>query len=470
MLKPAFDDALRRILAGEGEPAYRRRIRGLNEKVYRLKFKNWPDRLKAEFLGLKEYKMAPSGLGNKKRRGKWGKETVKFARIQLESFFGFLCLPADHPDSELRGLGLPAESLTLAWLAVQDVVERYLDFCLLRAGDYNTGTETFINMWTSTLQPHGGWLWLHPKLLERLPEPLQQKVDAAGGWQAYCESVVSELKDSLASLQRNGQIKQTREPMWAIGPILDHAEPLSLIDAALRLTRQELEARGRPNEMVGRNLAVGWRDYVCFSILVRIGLREKHWGLFTYYEDGTGHLRHDPIDGWQLMIPHVDFKNFSNKKIFTSHSREGVLCLTFNELELLQPLVPVLEHYLKEIRPIIAGEGHFLFPTFHGTAMSGHSLYAQFSAWTEKYLSQYSSKPTAIKGVLSFGPHAMRDILATHIIKTTGDISLAANILLDSEEMVRKHYARFLPKDRIGLAMAKLAGAFKTEKDEDEED
>lgn len=468
-LKPAFDDTLRRVLAGEGEPAYRRKIRGLNEKVYRLKFKNWPDRLKAEFVALSEYKTAPSGLSNKKRRGKWAKETVTFARIQLESFFGFLCLPADHSDPELRGLGLPVESLTLAWLAVQDAVEKYLDFCCLRAGAHNTGTETFINMWTSTLQPDGGWLWLHPELLERLPEPLQQKVDAGGGWQAYCRSVVLELKDSLASLKRNGQIKQTREPMWAIGPILDHAEPLSLIDAALRLTRQELEARGRPNEMVGRNLAVGWRDYVCFSIMARLGLREKHWGLFTYYADGSGHLRHDPTDGWQLLIPHVDFKNFRNQKIFTSHSREGVLCLTFSALKPLQPLIPVLELYIKEVRPIIAGEGNFLFPTFNGTAMSGHSLYAQFATWTRKYLSQYSFKPTAIKGVLPFGPHAMRDILATHFIKTTRDISLAANILLDSEEMVRKHYARFLPKDRMESAMAKLAGAFEAD-DEDKEE
>lgn len=60
-----------------------------------------------------------------------------------------------------------------------------------------------------------------------------------------------------------------------------------------------------------------------------------------------------------------------------------------------------------------------------------------------------------------FGPHAFRDIVATHVIKTTGSIALAANILLDSEDVVREHYARFLPEDRLKLAMAGMATAFK---------
>ncbi len=101
--------------------------------------------------------------------------------------------------------------------------------------------------------------------------------------------------------------------------------------------------------------------------------------------------------------------------------------------------------------------------------MTTLDLFNRIQNWSHEYLSQNSSRGLGIKGVHSFGPHAFRDIVATDIIKTTGSISLAANMLLDSEETVRRHYARFLPEDRIALAMDGLASAFETEKDEEDE-
>ena len=51
-------------------------------------------------------------------------------------------------------------------------------------------------------------------------------------------------------------------------------------------------------------------------------------------------------------------------------------------------------------------------------------------------------------GLRPFGPHSMRHIVATAVIKRTGSLEHAANLLLDSMEMVARHYARFLPSDR----------------------
>ena len=464
-LKPAFDDALQKVVEGHGEPLFRQKLRTFRKKVYWLSHADWSDQLKAEFLALKEYKTAPSGLGNKKRRGSWRDRSADMALGQLESFFGFLRLPADHHDIELRGMGLSLESLTLAWLTVPEIVERFLDFRRTRSGAYNAATETFISTWGALLQPESGWLWLHPELLERLPEPQWELVGAAGGWKAYCVAAHTELRASLASLQRNGEIRQTREPMLPIWPILDHPEPLSLINDALTLTRQDLEARVRPNEMFSSGLAAAWRDYMLLCLLVRFPLRAKHWGMFTYNKDGSGYLQNHPRDGWRLVIPYDDFKNVRNKTIFTLHNRERVLTLNFSKLQPLKQLIPLLEFYLEKIHPVIVGEGNFLFPTRGGEAVPGSYIYARVKIWTREYLSQHSTRQTGIKGVFSFGPHAFRDIVATHIIKTTGSISLAANILLDSEEMVRQHYARFLPEDRIGLAMAELVDVFEPDED-----
>lgn len=465
-LKPIFDKALQKSLNGEGELPYRQKLMKLRVKQYRLRYKNWPDSLKSEFLELKEYKTAPSGLRNKKRRGRWVETTANIAQTQLESFFGFLCQPIDHDDPELRGLGLGSERLTLAWLAVQDVVEKYLEFSFVRSCSYSTGTETFVGTWIALLQPESGWLWLHAELLDRLPKQQRQLVDAAGGWENHCVNVCSELRDSITSLKRNGQLERTREPMAPIGPILDHHEPLSLINNALLQNKRDLYNRERPNEIFSPQLAAAWRDHFLISFLSCLPLRAKHWGLLTYKEDGSGYLQKHS-DGWWLVIPYDDFKNVRNTKIFTPHRRERILTLRFSELEPLGRLVPLLERYLELARPIIVGEGSFLFPTREGKPLTSPLVYLHVKAWTQQYLSQYSSRKLGIKGVFPFGPHAFRDIVATHIIKTTGLIALAANILLDSEELVLKHYARFLPEDRLKLAMAELTGVYKNDEEED---
>jgi integrase len=57
--------------------------------------------------------------------------------------------------------------------------------------------------------------------------------------------------------------------------------------------------------------------------------------------------------------------------------------------------------------------------------------------WTRKYLENCDG----------IGPHAMRHILATHIIKTTlGNYFLAAQALHDRPITVEKNYAQFLPR------------------------
>jgi hypothetical protein len=65
------------------------------------------------------------------------------------------------------------------------------------------------------------------------------------------------------------------------------------------------------------------------------------------------------------------------------------------------------------------------------------------------YLVYHEVTGTGIPGVEAFGPHAVRDIAATDILKNTGSIEMAADALHDSTDVVRKHYARYLPVDRM---------------------
>lgn len=58
----------------------------------------------------------------------------------------------------------------------------------------------------------------------------------------------------------------------------------------------------------------------------------------------------------------------------------------------------------------------------------------------------------AVKGLLPHGPHNVRDVLATHILKQTGSYEQASYAIQDSPEMVQNHDGRFRPQDKAALA------------------
>lgn len=62
----------------------------------------------------------------------------------------------------------------------------------------------------------------------------------------------------------------------------------------------------------------------------------------------------------------------------------------------------------------------------------------------------------AIKGLLPHGPHNVRDVLTTHVLKKTGSYEQAGYAIQDSAEIVAKHYGRFLPHDKSALAAQAL--------------
>ncbi|QQB90662.1 hypothetical protein I6H83_12665 [Brevundimonas diminuta] len=58
----------------------------------------------------------------------------------------------------------------------------------------------------------------------------------------------------------------------------------------------------------------------------------------------------------------------------------------------------------------------------------------------------------AIPGLLPHGPHNVRDVLATHVLKLTGSYEQASYAIQDTPATVADHYGRFLPQDKAALA------------------
>jgi hypothetical protein len=79
-----------------------------------------------------------------------------------------------------------------------------------------------------------------------------------------------------------------------------------------------------------------------------------------------------------------------------------------------------------------------------------------YRTWRETIQRYGIYNPYTGKGVieelLPHGPHAVRDILATHILKQTGSYELASYAIQDTPRVVVEHYGRFLPEDKSAQA------------------
>ena len=110
--------------------------------------------------------------------------------------------------------------------------------------------------------------------------------------------------------------------------------------------------------------------------------------------------------------------------------------------------------HLTTHRGILLGQardaGTFFVKSVKATSLSAKynsaSLYEAWRLAIQRYgiFNPYTGRG-AIKGLLSHGPHNVRDVLATHILKQTGSYEQASYAIQGTPDMVAKHYGRFLP-------------------------
>lgn len=120
-----------------------------------------------------------------------------------------------------------------------------------------------------------------------------------------------------------------------------------------------------------------------------------------------------------------------------------------------------IDRYIRIQRPVLLGEapdpGTFFVKTVkstsHGAAYSQSAFYEAWRLTIQRYgIFNPYTKRGAIPGLLPHGPHNVRDVLATHILKETGSYEQAGYAIQDTAEVVAQHYGRFLPENKIALA------------------
>lgn len=462
-----------RDVALTGTTAYRRFQARAVREPYGLRFRAAPSgrrggvpappRLAAEVAELVAFKTAeltPVGL---RRNGAWRQATADQKVQHLAVLFGAL---AADPDGPRRGLGADPGGFTLAHLAFPQVLDWYLEWRRRTRGFYSSFEPQMAIFCSALAHPAWGWLTQSPALAGRLT-PLaalvtpQDIAAAQADWTGACAELhafAAGRAQEIARLQH-----AHHDPFETILPVLEAASPVAeyrkIADEVLRLAPCP---RRQP-----KAAAASARAYLMIRLGLHLGFRARNLReLLVSPPDGPprserelaqarrAELRRSLKDGgWEVFAPEQAFKN-AGSSFFAGRPLRIVL-------PDLAGLHGHIEDYLARHRPVLIGEAEdpqtfFVKSPCSRRASCAYTETSFYQAW-RAVIQRYGLKNPwtgrgAVAGILPHGPHKVRDVLATHVLKATGSFEQASYAIQDSPRTVAAHYGRFLPQDKAAIA------------------
>lgn len=429
--------------------AYRERLRTQHVERYAIKEPN--EQLRSEWRALVAYKVARGkvrvGGLRRAKSGRWstasapvkprsaanwyafhGSQYVATADIQwgmTSQYLGWLML-----EEARGGKALSAEAaMTLANFARDDLLNDYHDWRLAKSGVKlaHAGTLRFLKVVCSLCNGETGYLtqkWDEFAAVARATNPQMWLDDCASAF----EFASSTHDDS------EGDAEPSRRSFEPIASVLALSNPLEAVaDAVIRMDAN------RPNTG-GEDEAIWARDRLLFKLLASNPLRDKNTRMLTYHADGSGHLR--KVDGvWRIAIPKGEFKN----------ARGAARDRDYN-MPVRPEVWPDIERYLRDYRPMLTLlTNPYVFVSSRRSNQPVAGLRRRFEVLTRRYLS----------GCLGVGPHAIRHIVATSILKQRpNDWAAAAWALHDHEATVRTHYSHLRSDDAQTWFDPAMSGPF----------
>jgi hypothetical protein len=432
-----------------------------------------PPRLAEEMERLLTFKtstLAPIGF---QRRGVWGEETAAQKAEHLGLMFGAL---ASSPAGAVRGRGVPLEHLTLAMLVFPRVWDWYLGWRQARRGFFTAWEHNMLQIAVALCSPETGWLAQSPDLGSRLSpiDGLISEGDIASvreDWTAACAAL---HRFGLARAKEVSRVARVhRDPFEPILPVLEAESPVG----EYKKIADEIALRRPCARRYPKAAAESSRSFLMIRLGLHLGFRQKNLRQLMVCPKGQaprserhlvegrrGELRWSSRDqGWEVFVPAAAFKN-SASSFFGGRPFRLIL-------PDIAGLYEEIEAYTTRHRAILFGRaadpGTFFVKTVkHSSASAAYNQTTFFEAWRwiiQRYgiFNPYTGRG-AIKGLLPHGPHNVRDVLATHVLKQTGSYEQASYAIQDTPETVAQHYGRFLPQDKAALAAEVLNRAWIT--------
>lgn len=422
-----------------------------------------PPRLAMEMANLISFKTSTLTAIGFQRNGVWGEETASQKLEHLGLMFGAL---AASPNGEIAGRGIPLGALTFGLLVFPGIWDWYLQWRERRRGFFTAWEADMLSISLSLTREETGWLRQHPELIQRVI-PVDGLVSAdeiafaKRDWHACCDTFHKHARNRIREIQRVMQVH--RDPFEPIMCILEAPSPL----AEYRKITDEILLRMPDKDRYPRAAAESVRSFLMLRLGLHLGLRQKNLRQLLVCPRGhlptserrleemkRGELRwSDRDNGWEVLIPSNAFKN-SHSSFFGSKPFRLILP---NLLDLYYYIDAYIDRHRGVLLASAKDPGTFFVKTAKLTSMdAAYDQTTFYEAWRltiQRYgiYNPYTGRG-AIKGLLPHGPHNVRDVLATHILKQTGSYEQASYAIQDTADMVQQHYGRFLPQDKAALA------------------
>lgn len=426
-----------------------------------------PPVLLAEVDELVSFKTATLTRFGYQRNGVWGSETADQRLEHLGLLFGAL---AASPWGPVRGKGVPRTSLCLGLLAFPAVWDWYVQWREQRRGFYTVWEVDMLRLALGLVREETGWLRQNPALAARVqavPDLISAAdIEAAkADWAGWCAAFYKHGSARAREIQRVARVH--RDPFEAILPILESDSPVGeyrkITEEILRLMPDERRYPISAAESV--------RSLLMLRFGLHLGLRQKNLRQLLLCPRGQvpkterqlsemrrGELRwSDREAGWEVFIPAVAFKN-----AHSSYFAGKPFRLILPDLgELYLHIDAYIHRHRRRLLRNAPDPGTFFVKTIKVTSRNATfdqtTFYEAWRLTIQRFgiYNPYTGRGV-IRGLLPHGPHNVRDVLATHILKKTGSYEQASYAIQDTPDMVAKHYGRFLPQDKAQLAAQTL--------------
>lgn len=399
-----------------------------------------------EFMRYKTAAALPVGL-QRTRRGRWrfspcpltaptdanwwafleGREvaSARYGWGNTAMYLGWLKM-----SPEAGGAGLnPSETQSMAWLAVPDYIEAYLDWRKTRSGRRNQGAIQALAFLTALVRPRFGFLRQHPEWQATLPKRYRKEK-----WEAMCDRQF-DLLEQLASSYYN-EIEVSRDSFEPLRHLIDQKNPMDSVADMIQRMRAARPVGAAPSKE-----AIWARDLVLIKILASNPLRRRNLAHLTWRADNTGELYQKSDKSWWIRIPKHKFKNWYGAAQDVPYDSPVHASAWID-----------IEKYLFTLRPILMVAPTDLVFLTRKSKKPG----AKHTPWVDMGATVKTLTANYLPSCHGFGAHAFRHLAATSILKADGgDFKTAALVLNDRVGTVEKHYA-FLRSGEGSTRMAEL--------------
>lgn len=441
----------------------------------------WPDYVMLQKSIMHDGRLRRPGTGG-------ADSTLEMQSAMLSMFSRWLML-----DPARGGLGLAAHQVTLMLLLNPMIAVAYCCWRMTRFADLivdgvprgvviSSTEAAFLDFVRGLVDPDYGWLTQAQGRFP-LPEPMNQpmptvaimtgkdvmNVDmpigetpvmpaellakAGNDWSASCDAARRVYRVYGAHIRAT--YKLVRDPHDSVRPILEHPQPLAVV---LRMIE---EAKRHVPHLVGsgQRHATAHAKILIMLLLCTVCFRQYTLRGLKWVVDGTGGIR--LVEGeLEIKVSAEDFKNMRNTDLFgPSWRRRDYHRFVQN----WGGIVEQFQYYVRVCRPILLDgrKSDLLFPPTRmhrddaEVPMDAGIFHQIVRSFTREFCVYNASRGSGLPGVKPFGPHVMRDIVATHIIKnldSPNPYAVAADVIGTGETQVRKRYGWIDMPSRLGKA------------------